>query len=280
MGKIQIAHRNNRRDPSSPPSSSRRRSASRGDLAREASRARCASPTAINLLAIVCWKRTKSPESIPGRLWPRPLRRPRRRPRGRGSAPGAGAVPAPPPWTSRSSPASILLRKSSRLQVRPLWTRMGDPAREKIAWKAAKSARPIRDGRSLAVRCRRQRAGRVRHHHRPERLRQEHAAPHHGWPISSRSVRGRDACAGTSTGPRKRHVPGIRALPVEEPCWKCGLGFGSPRLSQGQVEETVRAYLEMIGLTEFRNHYPAEALRRHEAARRPRASSRSIPRFC
>jgi NitT/TauT family transport system ATP-binding protein len=35
-------------------------------------------------------------------------------------------------------------------------------------------------------------------------------------------------------------------------------GLEAQRFPRDKIEETVRAYLEMIGLSEFRNHYPAE----------------------
>jgi NitT/TauT family transport system ATP-binding protein len=35
-------------------------------------------------------------------------------------------------------------------------------------------------------------------------------------------------------------------------------GLETQKLSRAQIDDTVQAHLEMIGLTEFRNHYPAE----------------------
>ena len=53
-----------------------------------------------------------------------------------------------------------------------------------------------------------------------------------------------------------------------------------PRASRKNRSTRPFAYLSMIGLTEFRNHYPAEALRRHEAARRARSRPRLQSKSC
>ena len=108
-------------------------SEARGDS--DPAREVCLTDGYINL-AIVCWKRTKET--------PNPY------PDGYGldhfgvhvddlEGGSAPARPAPFPsrrrrWTSRSSPATPCTSREARArrrEVRPLWTRMGDPAREK-----------------------------------------------------------------------------------------------------------------------------------------------------
>ena len=67
-------------------------------------------------------------------------------------------------------------------------------------------------------------------------------------------------------GPDRGMMFGIRALPWKTVAGNVAWGLEAQGFRKDEIETTVRSYLEMIGLTEFRNH-SRRALGRHEAAR-------------
>ena len=91
---------------------------------------------------------------------------------------------------------------------------------------------------------------------------------------------GRQAARGARHRPR-HGVPGVRAAALAHGAGTTSSWASNSRAWRRDARRAVsQPLIEMIGLAGFEGHYPARAVRRHEAARRPRPRARHRSRTC
>jgi len=222
-------------------------------------------------VAIVCWKRTKeTPNPYPEGYRPRPFRPAGRRPRGRGGAGQGGRRHATAAAAGRSLEARwpAVLReeiRSGRREVRSVRPWLAGCRGEEVSAVALElpaSRRSIpgtvsrwRFSTSSGSACARASSS-------PSSARAAAARAPSCTSLAASSSPRRRQHPGVRRGgqrprPGPRHdVPGVRAFSLAYRGRQRRLGPRDPGVPRARIDSTVDSYLQMMNLSDFRNHYP------------------------